>query len=97
MFRIFKKEKERTKEKETKNHEKNSKTKKPEKKTNEKRKNPGCRRVNGPAQYRAHAGGAGLGPANGRSIGFALESGVFPPFPGSAPAEKCRVQDGPVL
>jgi hypothetical protein len=32
MFRIFKKEKERTKEKETKNHEKNSKTKKPEKK-----------------------------------------------------------------
>jgi hypothetical protein len=72
MFRIFKKEKERKQEKEMKNHEKNSKTKKPEKKTNEKRKNPGCRRVNGPAQYRAHAGGAGLGPANGRSIGFAV-------------------------
>jgi hypothetical protein len=24
-----------------------------------------------PAQYCAHAGGAGIGPANGRSIGFA--------------------------
>jgi hypothetical protein len=44
--------------------------KKPEK-NNEKRKNPGYRRVNGPAQYRAHAGGAGLGPTNGWSIGFA--------------------------
>jgi hypothetical protein len=57
------------KEKETK--KKNSKTKKPEKKTNEKRENPSCRRVNVPAQYCAHAGGAGIGPANGRSIGFA--------------------------
>jgi hypothetical protein len=66
MFRIFKNEK---KEKETKNHEKNSKTKKPEK--NQRKKTLGCRRVNGPAQYCAHAGGAGLGPANGRSIGFA--------------------------
>jgi hypothetical protein len=70
MFRIFKKEKERKKEKETKNHEKNSKMKKPEKKLR-KKKNPGCRCVNGPAQYRAHAGRAGLGPINERSIGFA--------------------------
>jgi hypothetical protein len=48
------------------------KRKNQQKKTHEK-KNPDCRPVNGPAQYRAHAGGAGLGPANGRSIGFALK------------------------
>jgi hypothetical protein len=38
MFRIFKKEQERKKENETKNHEKNSKTKKPETKPMKKEK-----------------------------------------------------------
>jgi hypothetical protein len=50
---------------------KKTENQKTRKKSNEKRKNPDCRHVNGPAQYRAHAGGTGLGPANGRSIGFA--------------------------
>jgi hypothetical protein len=60
MFRIFKKEKK------TKNQKKTEKEK-----TTQKRKKPSCRHVNGPAQHRAHAGGAGIDPANGRSIGFA--------------------------
>jgi hypothetical protein len=68
MFRIFKK-KMKKKEKNEKTEE-NSKTKK-HKKTPQKRKKPSSRRVNGPAQHRAHTGGAGLGPANVRSIGFA--------------------------
>jgi hypothetical protein len=65
--------------KETKNQNKNSKTRKPEKK--EKRKNHAkkrktqLRRVNGPAQRRAHAGGAEFRPANGRSIGIAGDRG----------------------
>jgi hypothetical protein len=75
MFRIFKKEKERKKKRKQKTMKKIVKRKK-QKKTNEKRKNPGCRRVNGPAQCRAHASGAVLSPANGRSIGFADLSSV---------------------
>jgi hypothetical protein len=37
-----------------------------------KEKKPSYRRVNGPAQRRAHAGGARFRPANGRSIGIAI-------------------------
>jgi hypothetical protein len=69
MFRIFKK-KMKKKIKENEKPEENSKTKKPYKK-HIKKKKPSCRRTNGPAQHRAHAGGAGFGPTNGRSIGFA--------------------------
>jgi hypothetical protein len=38
------------------------------------KKKSSCRRVNGPAQHRVHAGGAGIRPASGRSIAFANEA-----------------------
>jgi hypothetical protein len=41
-----------------------------------KKKKPCYRRVNGPAQRCAHAGGARFRPANGRSIGIAEEKGT---------------------
>jgi outer membrane biosynthesis protein TonB len=69
MFRIFKKKNE-NKEKKMKKQKKTVKQKK-HKKNHTKKEKPSCRRVNGPAQHRAHTGGAGLSPANGRSIGFA--------------------------
>jgi hypothetical protein len=68
MFRIFKKEK-KEKKKGTEKLEENRKTKKPLK-NHTKKKKPSCR-VNRQAQHRADASGAGIGPANRRSIGFA--------------------------
>jgi hypothetical protein len=55
--------------KEKRNQNKNSKSRKNKKKSRKKRKTH-LRRVNGPAQRRAHAGGAEFRPANGRSIGI---------------------------
>jgi hypothetical protein len=58
-----------------KKNEKKKENEKPEnqEKTKEKtmKKKLTYRRVNGPAQHRAHAGGARFRPANGRSIGIA--------------------------
>jgi hypothetical protein len=46
---------------------------------------------------RARTDWSALGNGNELSRRLLLEFGVFPPFPGSGPVEKCRVQDGPVL
>jgi hypothetical protein len=42
---------------------------------------PAKQDLNGPAQHRTHAGGAGIRPANGRSIGFAPSSSFNPQNP----------------
>jgi hypothetical protein len=39
----------------------------------QKKEKPTFRRVTGPAQHRAHAGGAEFRPANGRSIGIGVK------------------------
>jgi hypothetical protein len=72
MFRIFKKK--RMKKEKKKNQNKIVKPDKKEKKTV--RKKPSYHRVNGPAQRRAHAGGAEFRPANGRSLGIAERRGT---------------------
>jgi hypothetical protein len=60
------------KKKEKKMKMKNQKTrKKMKEKTTKKKRKLTYRRVNGPAQHRAHAGGARFRPANGGSIGIA--------------------------
>jgi hypothetical protein len=74
MFRFFKNKKGN----ETKNHKKTMKQKTEKKnarknQTKRERK-PTYRRIDGPTQYRAHAGGAGIALANGRRIGFAAGS-----------------------
>jgi hypothetical protein len=57
------------KEKKTKNQKKTIKSEKKRKKKKHAKKTP-TRRVNGPAQRHAHAGGAEFRSANRRSIGF---------------------------
>jgi hypothetical protein len=64
--KIKEKNKKRKKKQKPRKLEKNRKT------TKKIRKNQ-LRRINRPAQRRAHAGGAEFRPANGRSIGFVLE------------------------
>jgi hypothetical protein len=76
MFRIFKKGKNEKKKRKRKTRRK-QKNEKTIRKNHTKKKKPSSRRVNGPAQHRAHAGVAGIGSANGRSIGFASALG-FP-------------------
>jgi hypothetical protein len=65
------------KEKETKSQKKIIKTEKRKKKEKTCKKSP-PRRVNGPAQHRAHAGGAEFRSANGRSIGFPVRNSGAP-------------------
>jgi hypothetical protein len=67
IFKKIKKEKEQKKRK-RKTRIKQEKMKK--EKSTQKKEKPTYRRVNGPAQLRAHAGGAEFRPANGRSIGI---------------------------
>jgi hypothetical protein len=84
------------KEKETKNQKKTIQPEKTKKEKNAKKKPP--RRVNGPAQRRAHAGGAEFRSANGRSIGFPLANFLVrprdarPSEPGKRPAQPAHVR-----